>query len=577
MAGSDAGSLTSSGVLFKGDDGKIKIRLNWRKRWITLASISTLIGLAFRLKDPDGLLGGEEDLGITCALIPSTTKGVVLGERHDPLGVPFHNCPMEGHDVEVDAEECIIGGLKEAGKGWQMLMESLGAGRGISLPAQSAGGNKLVSRVVSNHATIRKQFGLPIGKFEGVEEPMARIAVNTYMTESMSQYVLSALDQGIAPPVVTAMAKYNCTEFMRDTLEDGMDVLGGAGISMGPRNLLATGYIATPISITVEGANILTRTLMIFGQGALRAHPFAFKEVDAIDNNDLGGFDKAFWGHIGHIVRNMFRSVVLSWTRGFFGSSPHSGPAKKYFKKLAWVSASFAIMADLAMGLLGGQLKVKEKLTGRMADIMGYMFIIAAVLKKFEADGSKKEHEELLHLTMQTAFHRIQIAFDGLFANMDVPLIGLFFKGPVLWWSRLNTLASPPKDALGSKVVQAMLNDESVREVLSRGIFIPKDPKEALGRLEQAYYKIKEAEPIEKKIKKAMRKKTIPKKPVFAVLDEAVKAGVITDAEMKVISEAEKLRYDAIQVDHFTEEEYLPGGPSKEEEKLVTPQPHEFA
>jgi acyl-CoA dehydrogenase len=577
MAGSDAGSLTSTGVLFKGEDGRLKMRLNWRKRWITLASISTIIGLAFRLKDPEGLLGREEDLGITCALIPSNTPGVQIGERHDPLGVPFHNCPMEGHDVVVDAEECIIGGTAKAGEGWQMLMESLGAGRGISLPAQSAGGNKMISRVVSNHATIRKQFGMSIGKFEGVEEPMARIAANTYMTESMSQYVLSALDQGIAPPVVTAMAKYYCTEMARETIKDGMDVLGGAGISMGPRNLIATGWISIPISVTVEGANILTRTLMIFGQGALRAHPYAFKEVDAIENNDLAGFDKAFWGHIGHIVRNMFRSIVLSWSRGFFGSSPVSGPAKGYFRKLAWTSASFAIMADLAMGLLGGQLKAKQKLTGRLADIMGYMFIATSVLKKFEADGSKKEHEAVFHLTMQTIFHRIQEAFDGIFANMDVPVIGLFFKGPVLWWSKINAMASAPKDSVGHAAVKSLLEDASVREVLSRGIYIPKDPTEALGRLEQAYDKIIEAKPIEKKVKKAIRASTLPKKPVYALLDEAVKAGVITEEEKTVIADAEKLRYDAIQVDSFTQEEYLPGGLPKEEEKLVTPQPHEVA
>ncbi len=296
MAGSDAGSITSSGTLFKGDDGKIYVRLNWKKRWITLAAISTLIGLAFRLRDPDNLLGKGEDLGITCALIPSSLKGVQIGDRHDPLGVPFHNCPTEGHDVVMLAEDAIIGGLNGAGGGWQMLMECLGAGRGISLPAQSAGGSKLAARLCSNHAYIRKQFGVSIGKFEGVEEPLARIAGGSYMLEAMRRYVLSALDQRISPPVVTAIAKYNATEIGRSILNDAMDILGGAGISMGPRNQIAGTYIGMPIGITVEGANIMTRTFMIFGQGALRAHPYAFAEVNAVERGDVKAFDEAFWG-----------------------------------------------------------------------------------------------------------------------------------------------------------------------------------------------------------------------------------------------------------------------------------------
>ena len=293
-AGSDAGSILSEGVLFKGTDGQIYIRMHWKKRYITLAAISTLLGIAFRLHDPENLLGKGEDLGITCALIPSTLKGVVIGRRHDPLGVPFHNCPTEGHDVVVKAEDAIIGGLNGAGRGWKMLMECLGTGRGISLPAQSAGGTKMVARVTSAHTVIRKQFGMSIGKFAGVEEPLARIAGAAYYIEALRRYVLSALDQKISPPVVTAIAKFNATEAGRMSINDGMDIVGGNGISMGPRNPLAIQYIGMPIGITVEGANILTRTLMIFGQGALRAHPYAFKEVNSVEKNDLAGFDEAF-------------------------------------------------------------------------------------------------------------------------------------------------------------------------------------------------------------------------------------------------------------------------------------------
>ncbi|RYZ66623.1 MAG: acyl-CoA dehydrogenase, partial [Proteobacteria bacterium] len=308
-AGSDASSITSNGVLFKGDDGKLYIRLNWNKRWITLASIATTIGLAFRLRDPNNLLGKGEDLGITAGLIPAKTQGVVIGRRHDPLGVPFHNCPTQGKDVVVSVDT-IVGGLAGVGRGWQMVNECLAAGRGISLPAQSVGGGKMVMRVVSAHASVRKQFGVPIGMFEGIEEPMARIGGYTYLMEAARRYTLGAIDKGLKPSVITAMAKYNQTELARKIINDGMDVMGGAGISRGPKNLLAHLYIGTPIGITVEGANILTRTLIIFGQGALRGHPYAFDVAVSIGEKNVKNFDRAFFGMFGNIIRNMFRSVV---------------------------------------------------------------------------------------------------------------------------------------------------------------------------------------------------------------------------------------------------------------------------
>lgn len=557
-AGSDAGNIQAEGILFKGNDGEIYIRLNWNKRWITLAAISTLIGLAFKLRDPENILGKGEDLGITCALIPSNLKGVVIGKRHDPLGVPFHNCPTQGHDVEIKAEEAIIGGLKNAGFGWQMLMESLGTGRGISLPGQAAGGTKMVSRAVSAHAVIRKQFGLSIGKFEGVEEPIARIAGTTYMIEALRRYVLSALDQNISPPVVTAIAKYNATELSRQSINDGMDVMGGAGISMGPRNTLAVSYIGTPIGITVEGANILTRTLMIFGQGALRAHPYAFKEVDAIERGDLKGFDRAFWGHIGHIVRNLFRAVILSMTRARLATSPIGGPSRRYLQKLAWTSATFAIMSDIAMGLLGGKLKLKEKLTGRYADILSWMFIAFSAIKRFEEEGRRSEDKPFLDYTMAVAFYKIQDAFDGIFGNMDVPGLYWFFKGPLRWWSRLNFYGLAPTDRLTHKVAKTLMDNPEFRDRLTYGMFIPKDPEVAIGRLDHAYATIKEAEGVEKKVRKAVKAKQLNKKSK-TLLDDALKAQVITQSEFDLLKRAEELRYDAIQVDDFTQEEYLPG------------------
>lgn len=565
-AGSDAGSIVSEGVLYKGPDGKIYVRLNWKKRWITLAAISTLIGLAFRLRDPENLLGKGEDLGITCALVPSNLKGVVIGRRHDPLGVPFHNCPTEGHDVEMLAEEAIIGGLGGAGQGWGMLMECLGAGRGISLPAQSAGGTKLVARVASNHAYIRKQFGVSIGKFEGVEEPLARIAGGAYYIEAMRRYVLSALDQHIFPPVVTAIAKYNATEVGRALLNDGMDILGGAGISMGPRNTLATTYWGMPIGITVEGANIMTRTFMIFGQGALRAHPYAFKEVNAVERGDVGEFDRAFWGHIGHVVRNLTRSIFLSLTRAHFVWSPYGGPSRRYIQKLNWVSATFAFMSDLAMGLLAGDLKVKEKLTGRYADILSWMFIATSVLKRYEEEGRRPEDKMFLDYSMAVAFQKIQDGFDGIFGNMEAaslpwPVrmpIYWFFKGPVRWWSRLNFVGLAPTDRLTHRVANAILTNEEFRDRVTKGIFVSPDVKDGLGRLENAYKVIRKAEAVEKKVRAATKAKKLNKKSK-TLLADALKAGVITSDEHALISEAERLRTDAIQVDDFSEEEYLSG------------------
>ncbi len=566
MAGSDAGSITSDGVLFKGEDGKIYIRLNWNKRWITLAAISTLIGLAFRLRDPENLLGKGEDLGITCALIPSNLKGVVIGRRHDPLGVPFHNCPTQGHDVVMLAEDAIIGGHGGAGSGWKMLMECLGAGRGISLPAQSAGGSKLAARVAGNHAYLRKQFGVSVGKFEGVEEPLARIAGGAYYLEAMRRYVLSALDQHISPSVVTAIAKYNATEVGRALINDGMDILGGAAISMGPRNTLAITYIGTPIGITVEGANIMTRTFMIFGQGALRAHPYAFKEVNAVEANDSKAFDEAFWGHIGHVVRNLTRSIVLSITRAHLALSPVGGPSRRYVQKLGWVSATFAFMSDLSMGLLAGDLKVKEKLTGRYADVLSWMFIASATIKRFEDEGRKPEDKMLLDFSMAVAFQKIQDAFDGIFGNMyasSLPWIVRepiywFFKGPVRWWSRLNFVGLAPTDRLTHRIANGLLTDEAQRDRLTDGMYIPTSVTEGLGRLEHAYKIARQAENVEKKVRAAVKAKTLKKKSP-TLLQDALQAGVITSAEHKLIAEAEALRLDAIQVDDFSEQEYVSG------------------
>lgn len=555
-AGSDAGSILSNGTIFKGDDEKLYLKLNWNKRWITLASISTVIGLAFQLRDPDNLLGKGEDVGITCALIPSDTKGVVLGRRHDPLGIPFNNCPTQGEDVIVPAD-AIIGGIESAGKGWLMLMESLAAGRGISLPSVSTGIGKIATRAVSAHATVRKQFGLSIGKFEGIEEPLARIAGYNYLLEAMQKFTLGSIDKGIKPPVITAMTKYYSTEIARNIANDGMDILGGAGISMGPRNILGEAYIAAPISITVEGANILTRTLMIFGQGALRAHPYSYKEIKALEENDVKGFDKALFGHIGHLIRNTVRALVLSGSRGYLASSPVSGPTAKYYRRLSWASASFAILADIAMSVLGGKLKVKEKLTGRFADILSWMYICTAVLRRYEAEGRRKEDLPFVHFACQHALGEIQRAFDGIYANITIPGVTWLFKYVIRSWSRLNPIGTGDvTDGMTHKIAEMIQVPGEQRDRMTAGLFISDNPEEALTRLDNAFVAAKQAEPIEKKIKKAIRAKQLPKQAVHTLIELAKEKGIINETEGALLEKANTLRFDAIQVDDFSEEEY---------------------
>ncbi len=554
-AGSDAGAIQATGIVFRGEDGQLYLRLNWQKRYITLAAISTVLGLAFKLRDPQNLLGQGEDVGITCALIPTSTPGVKLGMRHDPLGVPFYNSPVEGHDVVVPID-AIIGGPQWAGKGWRMLMESLAAGRGISLPASSAGGVKLVYRVASAHAKVRRQFGLPIGMFEGIEEPLARIGGFNYLIEAARVYTCGGLDRGAKPAVVSAIMKYNTTELGRQVINDGMDILAGNGISRGPRNLLAHGYIATPIGITVEGANILTRTLMIFGQGAIRCHPYAYKEINALAQGDVQAFDEAFWGHVGLVVRNSARALLLSLTRGRLARTGVSGPAARYAQKLAWASASFAFLADLAMAVLGGNLKRKEKLTGRFADIFSWMYLATATLRRFEAEGRLEEDRPFFDWAMQYAFFRMQQAFEGLLDNLRIPGLTWFLRGPAAWWSRLNPLGRMPSDSLGHRVAQCMQLPGAQRERMTAGMYLPSDPNDALARLERAFQLAYEEDELLKKVHAAVKQGVLQKDRPDRLVHQAVEKGILTAQEAQRIQEAEAARWDAIQVDAFTLEEY---------------------
>ncbi|MEO1023006.1 MAG: acyl-CoA dehydrogenase [Bacteroidota bacterium] len=564
-AGSDAGAIQANGIVFKAEDGKLYLRLNWNKRYITLAAISTVLGLAFKLKDPDNLLGKGEDLGITCALIPTDAQGVELGKRHDPLGIPFYNCPTRGKDVVVSVD-AIIGGTEGAGNGWRMLMESLAVGRGISLPAQSVGGAKLATRAVGAYSAIRRQFGLSIGKFEGIEEPMARIGGYTYLMEAARKYTTGGLDKGAKPAVVTAIAKYNFTELGREIVNDSMDVVGGAGISRGPRNIFATNYTAMPIAVTVEGANILTRTLMIFGQGAIRCHPYAYREIDALMNRDVKAFDENFWKHVGHVGRNKARAFMLSITRGRLAGSPVSGPAAKYFRRLAWVSASFAFFADVALGSYGGALKLKEKIAGRYADILSWMYLATATLVRFEAEGRRQEDRAFFDWAMQHAFYRMQIAFEGILREIKVPGFTWAFRLAGVW-GRLNPVGTAPSDKLGHQIAQAMQTPGELRNRMTHGIFIPEDKEEAVGRYEHTLELITKAGPLYKKLYRAMKARELPKMDYLHLVEPAIEKGVLTTEEGLLVRTAERSRDDAIQVDDFTLEEYqnqLPNVPEGE-------------
>jgi acyl-CoA dehydrogenase len=588
-AGSDAASITAKGVVFKAEDDNLYIRLNFRKRYITLGAIATLIGLAFKLYDPDQLLGKDEDVGITCALIPSNTSGVILGKRHDPMGVPFYNSPIAGVDVVVPVSQ-IIGGVEQAGHGWQMLVQTLAAGRGISFPATCTGVAKFVTRVTGAYAAVRRQFGLPIGRFEGVEEPLARIGGLTYLMEAARVYTCAAVDRGEKPAVAAAIAKYQFTELARKIVNDGMDTLGGAGICRGPRNLLANLYTAMPIPITVEGSNILTRTMMIFGQGAIRCHPYIYQEIEALQKQDAIALDLLLWNHLGFTIKNGFRSALLSLSRGHFANVSNlvasdllARPDQKltwasatieiarYYQKLTWASATFAFLTDTAFLLFGGSLKRHEKLTGRFADMLSWLYLGSATLRRFTAEGQQEADLPFVNWAMQYSLAQIQIALEGILDNLPLPAI---IRLPLISWCRLNPIASLPTDALGGQIAKSIQTFGSDRDRLTSGIYIPKDFNEALGRLENAFSLSDRAEVIFQKLKSAMRSGELLNIKLDSNLEQAIaaalSANIISEAEANLLREAELVRNDAIQVDAFTLDEYMQGAKVVTQEKLYT-------
>ena len=555
-AGSDAGGIQASGEVFKDSAGEVKVRLNWDKRYITLAAVADLLGLAIKLRDPENILGKGTDPGITCALVRTNLPGITLGKVHDPLGVPFVNSPTQGTDV-IAPIDAVIGGADGAGRGWQMLMECLAAGRGISLPATAVGTTKAVFLAASAHVVVRRQFGLPLGKFEGVQEALARIGGFTYLMDAARVYTVGAIDQGAKPAVVTAIVKYNLTELSRKSILDGMDVLAGNGISLGPRNSVAHIFMGMQIAITVEGANILTRTLMIFGQGALRCHPWAVKEVGAIERRDLQGFDRAFWGHVGHVMRNGSRMVLLGLTRGRLASAAGvRGPAARYVRKVQWAASTFAFLSDLAMIGLGGQLKRREMITGRFADVFSWLYLATATIRRFEAEGRRSEDEVFFRWSMDYAFGRIQEALEGLYANLSVPGVTWLFRGPFAAQARLNRMGSGPSDRLSRAVAQRMQVPGAQRTRLTQGCHIPPADRPGMGQLQAAMGLAHQADTIMRKVHQAVRTKALSKRPKATLVDRAYEAGVLSKEERTSIRRSDEARRDAIQVDAFDTEVY---------------------
>lgn len=551
--GSDASNLPDTGVVEKRIvDGEevIGLRLNFSKRYITLAPVATVIGLAFRLQDPDGLLGDPDkvEYGITCALVKRDTPGVEIGRRHYP-GAAFMNGPIVGKDVFVPLD-AIIGGPKMAGQGWPMLVECLSAGRGISLPALAAASGKGMYGATGAYTAIRRQFKLPVGRFEGVQEALARIGGLTYTLEAARILTASAVDH-CAPSVVTAMMKYHMTEMMRRVLQDAMDIHGGRAIIMGPRNYLAVPYQALPVAITVEGANIMTRSLIIFGQGAIRCHPFVYREMETARDNDLAGFDQAFWGHIGFTINRALRAVVHGLTGGRLASSPVRGPMAGYYRQVERLSCALALCADISMGVLGGELKRRESTSARLGDVLSQLYLATAVLKYYETHQTE---DDLVHArwAVENALAEAGRAFDAFFRNFPRAGVGRV----------LRTLVFPfgirypaPSDELGRDIAGRMLRINAVSERMKGDIYIGKTAADPTGRLMLTWEALLAIQDVYERFLKQVSSGQVQGDDLEAQLADARAKGLLDDTQAQRIAEYDALRYDAILTDDFSPEE----------------------
>lgn len=557
-AGSDASSIPDIGIVcrgeYQGQKEVLGIRLTWEKRYITLGPIATVLGLAFKLYDPEHLLGDKSELGITLALIPTSHPGVNIGRRHFPLNMAFQNGPNWGKDVFIPMD-WVIGGRQYVGQGWRMLMECLAAGRSISLPALSTGGGKLAARATGAYARIRKQFKVPIGAFEGVEEALARIAGNAYLMEAVRVMTAGAVDSGERPSVVSAIAKYHLTERLRQSINDAMDIQGGSGICMGPRNLLARIYQSIPISITVEGANILTRSLIIFGQGAIRCHPYVYKEmqaaVDADSARGLRDFDRAFFSHLGFTLSNAIRTFWLGFTGARLASAPVTGGTRRYYQELTRLSSALAFIADIAMLLLGGALKRKERLSARLGDVLSCLYLASAVLKRYEDDGRPADDTPLVRWVCDDLLSRAQDALQDFLRNFPNRMVALLLKWSIFPWGRSFAM---PSDRQGHDLARLLLGPSAVRDRLTGGIYVPNTENEAMGRIETALRKVIAAEPMEKILHDAVKKGLVFGHDLEQQIQQALQSGTLNPAQAATLHAAHAARRAVIQVDDFASE-----------------------
>lgn len=562
FAGSDATSIPDYGIVCEGDWHGAKvlgIRLTLNKRYITLAPVATLIGVAFRMYDPDGLLGDQKDIGISLALVPRDTPGLEIGRRHFPLNSPFQNGPIRGKDIFVPLSQ-LIGGEDYAGQGWRMLMECLSIGRSITLPSTASGGAKMSAVTAGSYARIRKQFGLSIGRFEGVEEALARIGGHAYAASALSEATAAAVTRGENPAVPSTIAKYHCTEMGRIVARDVMDIVGGKGIILGPRNFAGRAWQAAPIAITVEGANIMTRSLMIFGQGAILCHPWVMKEMRAVQHENpaerLDAFDAALFGHIGYAISNAVRSIWFGATGARIGSAPGDAYTRRYFRKLNRYSANLALMADVSMLLLGGKLKFKESLSGRLGDVLSQLYIVSAMLKRHQDAGYPESDQPLLAWAVHDAVNKIETALSAALRNFPVRPVAWLLWPVVFPWGRR---AQAPSDRLGHKVASLLMNPGDARERLAKDVFTTPGAHNPAGRIISYLPDFVAAEPVERKFMKALKTHAIEALEFEDQLKEGIDEGWLTLEEARQLYHLRQLTLDTISVDDFDPAE-LPAG-----------------
>ncbi len=555
-AGSDAGGIPDQGVVCYGEhngEEVLGIRLNWNKRYITLAPVATVLGLAFKLQDPQGLLGDKEDIGISCALIPADHKGVEIGERHDPLGLAFMNGPTRGKDVFIPMD-WLIGGQDYAGKGWRMLVECLSAGRGISLPALATAIGHLTTRTTGAYGYVRKQFGMSIGKFEGVAEAMGRIGGLTYLLEATRTLTTTSLDLKEKPGIVTAIAKYHMTEIARTVLNDSMDIHSGRAIQDGPMNYLATHYLGIPVAITVEGANILTRNLMIFGQGATRCHPYVLQEMEAAANPDseqgATDFDRLLFKHIKHAAGNTLGAFGAALSGSRFVKANMSGPTQRYYKDITRLSRALAVSADFAMLTLGGDLKRKEMISARLGDGLSYLYMASAALKKYEDEGRQQGDLDFVHYSVQYCLHHAAQSLQSAYDNYPMKYVGGLLGAIVF---PLGNRFKLPSDDLALQLSQALMTPGVQRDRLTSLCYVGSADDDSVGLMEKAFLAMYAIKPLERKLLRGVKEGKVDRKGSLAHrLAQALEAHVLTAEEVEQIKKADERRYQAIQVDHFS-------------------------